>query len=195
MDGTIVYVMLNDCLVTIKSGNPYPLNIGDFMPDYNLWYGLKYMSPGAIAVLDTPIISRDYPGTSYMDIKIRFISKWLSQVACVSEVYISYSLDGSWRSNLFPESHDIIDSVGIRRKSRFTEKLFIDNPWRTGEEYVKLQHPEFLYMDKTEFIREYNKNPRIYEKDQSKKTVSSGLAGEHQLWIPRRPDYIDTGKS
>lgn len=165
------------------------------MPDYNLWYGLRYLSPGAIVVLDTPNISRDYPGTSYIDIKIRFISKWLSQVACVSETYTSYSLDGSWRSYLYADSLDIIDSVGIRKKFRFEEKIFVDNPGRTGEDYIKIQHPDFLYMDKSEFIKEYNKNPRVYEKDQSKKAVSSGLAGEQQLWIPRRPDYINPGKS
>ena len=59
MNGKLVFVMLNDCLIMVKSGNQNPINIGDFMPDYNLWYALKFMQPSIIVILDTPDISRE----------------------------------------------------------------------------------------------------------------------------------------
>ena len=164
MNGNLVFMMLNDCLITVKSGNPIPINVGDFMPDYNLWYALKYMQPDVVVILDMPIISREYLSTSYFTAKIEFISKWLSQVIGVRDVYTSYSVDGSWRSHLYPESEDIISSFRIRRLKLLRNRFFIDNLNRTSEVYIKENHPEISYMDKLEFINIYNKNPRNYEK-------------------------------
>lgn len=156
--------MLNDCLITIKSGNRKPINIGDFMPDYNLWYALKFMQPSIIVILDTPDIAREYPSTSHFMAKINFIAKWLSQVTCIKEVHVSYSVNGSWRTYLYSESPDILTTLGIRGLRKIEEKIFIDNLGRTSEDYIKSVHPSIEYFDKSEFIKSYNKNPRVYEK-------------------------------
>ena len=37
LDYDIVLVTVEDNLVHTKSGNKFPRNIADFMPDYNLW--------------------------------------------------------------------------------------------------------------------------------------------------------------
>lgn len=172
--------MLNDCLIMVKSGNQNPINIGDFMPDYNLWYALKFMQPSIIVILDTPDISREYPSTSYFTAKIEFIAKWLSQVIGIREVYTSYSVNGTWRSYIYPESLDILMTVGARRYKTLEEKFFIDNLGRTSEDYIRSSHPSIEYMDKSEFIKAYNKNPRIYEKkpeNQCKKPLARILGG------------------
>lgn len=164
MNMKVVFVMLNDCLISIKSGNQRPINIGDFMPDYNLWYALKFMQPSIIIILDTPDISQEYPSTAHFTAKISFVAKWLSQVTGVSNVYTSYSVDGTWRSYLYPESSDILMTVGARGYKSAEYKVFIDNLGRTSEDYIKNFHSSVEYLDKTEFIKVYNKNPRVYEK-------------------------------
>ena len=161
--GDLIFVILNKCLINIKSGNERPINIGDFMPDYNLWYAFRFMSPGAIVILDRPYIEREYPSTAYIDAKIKFISKWLAQVSGVKKVTTSYSLDGSWRAYLFSESPDILQNSGIAL-SRYESKIFIDSNTRESENYIRENHPDISYMTCQEFIDKYNKNPRRYEK-------------------------------
>jgi hypothetical protein len=156
--------MLNDCLITVKSGDLRPRNIADFMPDYNLWYAIKFMIPDVIVVLDNSDLTRDWP-LGYYHTRISFISKWLSQVTGIGKVSFSYSLTGNWLSHFSADSKDIIKSVSIRGISNIRPAVFIDSLGRAGEDWMKTNYPGIDYLDKSEFIKYHNKNPRVYEKE------------------------------
>ena len=195
MNGTnykLVFVMLSECLISIKSGDSRPRNIGDFMPDYNLWYAIKFMAPEMVIVLENKDLTRSPWGLRYDHVKFEFITKWLSQVIGLKETYLSYSPRGDWRSYCFPESEDILETVGARGYRKLSPAVFIDSPNREGETYIREHHPHLEYIDKTEFIKFHNKNPRIYEKKseiecKKQEALSRILGGGGSVWNPIKP--------
>lgn len=127
------------------------------MPDYNLWYALKFMKPQEIIVIENIDLSRNQQ-SSWFDLKIRFISEWLSEITGV-RVESGYSFHGDWKFLYgFPGDKEILDFY--RRPGKI---LFIDKDNKQNEKYVRAQK-EIEYVSKEEFILRYNKNPRIYEK-------------------------------
>lgn len=152
-----IFVVFDDCLGSIKSGSREQKNIADFMPDYNLWYALKFAEPKKITILGDKDISRSQI-SKYIDKQLGYLSIWLSQVTGITCNY-GYSYHGDWKFLYgYPTDEEILDFLRIPGKI-----LFIDRDTKTNKNYVSLKK-DIRYMCKEEFIKEYNKNPRIYTK-------------------------------
>ena len=74
-----------------------------------------------------------------------------------------YSVKGNWIPGWSQGGEEIPDL--IKRWTKESGKiLFIDKDSRENEDYIGTKN--FLdYITKSEFIKKYNKNPRIYEKN------------------------------
>lgn len=152
-----IFVVFEDCLGSIKSGSRDQKNIADFIPDYNLWYGLKYALPQKITIIGDLDISRSQK-SRYMDTELKYLSIWLSQVTGVYCDY-GYSYHGDWKFLYgYPTDEDLLDYLRVPGKV-----LFIDRDTKPSKNYVTEKNIE--YLSKEEFITTYNKNPRIYTPD------------------------------
>lgn len=150
-----IFVVFEDCLGIVKSGSKHQKNIADFMPDYNLWYALKFASPEKITIIGDKDISNS-PLSGYIDIELKYLSIWLSQVTGIDCNY-GYSYFGNWGFLFdYPSEKDILDYHTIPGKI-----LFIDRNTKTNKDYVTKKE-KIRYMSKEKFISTYNKNPRIY---------------------------------
>ena len=73
-----------------------------------------------------------------------------------------YSVKGNWIPGWSLEGEEIPDL--IKKWTKGARKiLFIDNDSRTNKKYIE-EKGYLEYTTKSEFIRKYNKNPRVYEK-------------------------------
>lgn len=150
-----IFVVFEDCLGSVKSGSREQRNIADFMPDYNLWYALKFASPKKITIIGDRDISRSSMGW-YIDIELKYVSIWLSQVTGIPCNY-GYSYHGDWKFLYgYPTDSELLDYLRVPGKI-----LFIDRNTKTNKNYVNLEK-NIPYMCKEEFITTYNKNPRTY---------------------------------
>lgn len=155
-----IFVVFEDCLGSIKSGWREQKNIADFMPDYNLWYALKFVAPDKITILGDRDISRSSI-SMYIDTQLEYLSVWLSQMTGVTCDY-GYSYHGDWKFLYgYPTDSEILDFLRVPGKI-----LFIDRNTKNNEKYVNTKK-EIEYMCKEEFITKYNKNPRTYNKGRS----------------------------
>lgn len=160
----LLYITLDNCLISVKSGDRYPRNIADMIPDYNLWYAIKFMAPRRIVIIS----NTDIPEwmKSYYHIKLEFISKWLSQMTLVSKVSSSFSYLGNWMPHFYQpgEGPDLIRGAGLNHEEREYTAAFIDTPERLSEEYIINNYPSLDYIIAPEFIEKFNTRTRIYEK-------------------------------
>lgn len=148
-----IFVVFEDCLGTIKSQSREQKNIADFMPDYNLWYALKFASPKKITIISNRDISRS-PLSGYIDLELRFLSVWLFQV---TEIYCNYGYSYHGDGKILFTKEDILDHYRVKEGNI----LFVDRDLGRNREYVE-SRKGIQYMKKDEFIQKYNKNPRIY---------------------------------
>lgn len=150
-----IFVVFKDCLGETKSGSREQRNIADFIPDYNLWYALKYASPEKITIIGDLDISLS-PISTYIDDELRYLSIWVSQMTGVYCNY-GYSYHGDWKFLFgYPSDIDLLDYLQVPGKI-----LFIDRNTKSNEKYVSFKK-NIQYMCKEEFIKKYNKNPRTY---------------------------------
>ena len=165
LDYDIVLVTVEDNLVHTKSGNKFPRNIADFMPDYNLWYALKFCKTRDIWVVeshDTTEYRWNAMSLGAWETKYSFITTWLSQMIDNLNCHKMYSVKGNWIPGWSLEGEEIPDL--IKKWTKGARKiLFIDNDSGTNKEYIE-KKGYLEYTTKSEFIRKYNKNPRVYEK-------------------------------
>lgn len=151
-----IFVVFDRCLGDVKSGAREQKNIADFMPDYNLWYALRYASPEKITILGDRDISRS-PLSGYIQTELEYLSIWLSQITGVPCNY-GYSYHGDWKYlNGWPSDEDLVNFLCVPGKI-----LFIDRNTKDNEKYVNTKK-EIRYMSKDEFIQKYNKNPRVFQ--------------------------------
>ena len=161
LDYDLILVTVEDTLVHTKSGSKIPRNIADFMPDYNLWYALKFCNSGGIWVIENQDHTRGLMTLAAWETKYSFISIWLSQMID-KKCRKLYSIKRNWIPDWGCEGEDIPDL--IQKWSKWAKKiLFIDKDTRENEDYIKSKG-YLEYMTKSEFTQKYNKNPRIYEK-------------------------------
>lgn len=163
LDYDVILVTVEDTLVHTKSGSRYPKNIADFMPDYNLWYAFKFCVFRDIWVVENNEYGSRLMSLEAWEIKYSFISEWLSQMIG-KDCKKMYSVKGNWIPGWSIKGEEIPDLI-----KKWTKKarkiLFIDKDTRDNEDYVRSK--DYLeYITKAEFIRKYNKNPRVYEKKQ-----------------------------
>ena len=150
-----IFVIFEDCLGSVKSGAREQKNIADFMPDYNLWYALKFAKPEKITIIGERDISRSTI-SGYIDIELRFLSVWLSQVTGVTCNY-GYSYNGDWKFLYgYPTDKELLDHLRVPGKT-----LFIDKNSKINKNYVNTKE-NIEYLCKEEFIERYNKNQRVY---------------------------------
>lgn len=153
-----IFVIFEDCLGSVKSGAREQKNIADFMPDYNLWYALKFAAPERITIIGDKDISRSKL-SEYIDDELRYLSIWLTQITGIYCNY-GYSFHGDWKFLYgYPSEEELIDFLRVPGKI-----LFIDRNTKSNKKYVTSKK-EIKYMCKEEFITTYNKNPRIYAPD------------------------------
>lgn len=157
----LVIVTVENSLVHTKSGDRFPRNIADFMPDYNLWYALKYCSPKNVIVIENQDLTST--GWGVLDLhshetRYSFITKWLSQMINIDCVKY-YSIKGNWK--YLNTDHFLIDLI-TKRFSWARKILYIDKNTKSSEEFIR-NYP-FEYVTTEDFINKYNKNPRKYEK-------------------------------
>lgn len=152
-----IFVVLSDCLIFTKSGSREQKNIADFMPDYNLWYALKFSGAKKITIIGDKDISRS-PISDYIFTELEFISTWLTQmtkIPCNS----GYSYHGNWKLHYGYESDpDLIDFM--RKPGKI---LFIDRNSEVNQGYIKTKSG-IEYIKKDDFIKLYNKNPKVYSR-------------------------------
>ena len=60
LDYDIILVTVEDNLVHTKSGSKVSRNIADFMPDYNLWYAIKFCDVKEIWIVENNNYSLKY---------------------------------------------------------------------------------------------------------------------------------------
>lgn len=153
-----IFVVFDNCLGIVKSGSREQKNIADFMPDYNLWYALKFSKTNQITILGDKDVSKS-PMSDYIDTELKYLSIWLSQVTNIPCNY-GYSYHGDWKYIFgYPTDKELIDH--LRKPGKV---LFIDRNTKTNKNYVKTKE-NLDYMCKDEFISLYNKNPKVYEKN------------------------------
>ena len=154
----IIFVTVEDSLVHTKSGDQYPRNIGDFIPNYNLWYALKYCKTGSIWVIENKdITTSDWYRSGGWDgyrIRFDFICKWLSQVSEVKECHGYYSLYGNWIDSC--GSNDDIITLCLRCSTNTKKVLFVDKNTKDNMKYIRSNYPNFGYLTTSEFIEKYN---------------------------------------
>lgn len=162
MDYDIILVTVEDNLVHTKSGSKVSRNIADFMPDYNLWYAIKFCDVKEIWIVENNNYSLKYMSLTAWETRYSFIEIWLSQII-EKTCHKMYSVKGNWIPGWSQGGEEIPDL--IKRWTKESGKiLFIDKDSRENEDYIGTKN--FLdYITKSEFIKKYNKNPRIYEKN------------------------------
>lgn len=159
----IIIVTVEDSLVHTKSGNNYPRNIADFMPNYNLWYALKFCGAKEIWITENHNFA-DYGWNimpvNFWETKYSFISIWLSQMINI-ECHKIFSPKGNWIHSFCDTGEDILDC--IKKWTNQKKYLFIDKDSGKSKKYIESKG-YLHYMTTSEFIEKYNKNPRVYEK-------------------------------
>ena len=158
----ILLISVEGVLVHVKSGDRYPRNIADFMPDYNLWYAIKFFGPSEIWTIENydltlPQESR-LGGLDCHEVRISFISKWLSQISGIPCKRL-YSTKGNWISGWGYKGEDEIPELILRISDlKHPKVLYVGD----DIEYFKGKGIDTMTPEK--FIERYNKNPRKYEK-------------------------------
>lgn len=151
-----IFVLLEESLITVKSGAREPKNIADFMPDYNFWYALKFSKPEKITIIGDKNISYS-PNSMYIDTKLRFIEIWLSELTEV-KCNSGYSYYGNWKFLFGRSDEDLIDFFKIKKPGNI---LFIDRDNNKHKDYIN-EKENIEYTTKSEFIKIFNKNQRVY---------------------------------
>mgnify|MGYP004444964671 FL=1 len=147
----VVFVLLEDNLIQVKSGGKYPRNIADFNPVYDLWYALKYYGPKKIIVLDNIDLRRSVQ-SKWFFLKLWFISEWLEEITKIPVDHY-HSIRENWVNNFGDEGEeDIIDQV--RRLEKKDGYLFIDRNTQDNKEFIEGKGIE--YIKSSDFIRTYN---------------------------------------
>lgn len=162
----VIIVTVENSLVHTKSGSNFPKNIADFMPDYNLWYALKFCSFKNLWVVENQDLTGygwNYMSSGEHDARYSFIKIWLTQMIGHNRLnsHHLYSIRGNWRPGWSRdnEGETILDFIKKREKNS-KKILFIDKDTEESKEFIK----DFEYTTVSEFIKKYNKNPRVYEK-------------------------------
>jgi len=159
-----IICMLDNVLVHTKSGSLYPRNIADFMPDYNLWYALKFCGPKTVVIVDNPDLSSRFWSsldTPSYQTRISFIRIWLSQMTGI-KTSAYFSTRGNWQY-LGWDDKDMVDLISTKNDYKESKNpLFIDSNDKKSEELISKKG--INYMTKDEFIEKYNPNPREYTK-------------------------------
>ena len=158
MTSSILIVSVENVLVHVKSGDRYPRNIADFIPDYNLWYAIKFFGPSEIWVVENYDVTSHPDNIGSHETKLAFISKWLSQMTNIPCRHL-YSLRGNFIPGWgYEGDDDLVDLI-----LRFIE---VKNPnlLYTGNDINYYKSRNINTITPEEFISKYNKNPRIYEK-------------------------------
>lgn len=154
----LVYVNINSLILT-KSGDKKPKNIADFMPDYNLWYALKFMSPDLVILVSNNDLLSIKESITETETRLKFISIWFKQMTSIDCTYV-YSIKGDWRPYFSDDSNILFNKIYGQRK--YWKKMFIDSENEDNQDIIKSLGIDYIKVSK--FISIYNKSPRIYKK-------------------------------
>ena len=136
----LILVVVEDSLVHTKSGGQYPKNIADFMPDYNLWYALKFCNPGNVWVVENKDLTSygwNFMRLDFHETRYSFITKWLSQMIENPECHRLYSIRGNWVYGWGYSGDEEIPDLIQRWNKEARKILFIDRDTRESESYIK----------------------------------------------------------
>jgi hypothetical protein len=153
----IIFVLLDDVLITTLSGNKWPTGIWDYKIIWPFWNALKNYKANRIAILSNQYgIGRGYIKDSSFWAKIRFIASGLSDFLGTVKITTRYSIQGNWTM----EGEDMVDSV-LGRIGKKREDLGILFIGRTGNYYDQAYAGKhgIEYTDNQNFIQEYGKQP------------------------------------
>lgn len=146
-----VVVWIENSLVHTKTGGQIPKNIGDMLPDFNLWYALKYCPAKEIIMVENKDLTGMGMRLNEHHVRYSFLQIWLSQVTR-KPVHKLYSILGNgevgWKSDEMLEE-------SIRNRWNGARILMVGGERADG----------MLYMEKDDFVKVYNPH---YLKNSSK---------------------------
>jgi hypothetical protein len=151
----IIFVLLDDVLITTLSGNKWPTGIWDYKIIWPLWNALKNYKATRIAILSNQYgVGRGYIKDSSFWAKIRFIEASLSDYTGVKRTTMRYSIQGNWTDL----GEDLVDSVISRLRQERTgmDILFIGRSGNYYDQAYAEKHG-IKYIDNQKFIQEYGK--------------------------------------
>lgn len=151
----VVFVLLDEVLITTLSGRQWPSGIWDFRINWALWNSLKIFNPEMIVILSNQGgITKGFLKDSSFYSKISFISHALSDFTGIKKIPFRYSIRGNWKMELNIDNEtDLIDSI-LEQYTKFSDKskmIMIGRDLEFDKKYAESKNIEFL--DKSEFVK------------------------------------------
>lgn len=151
----VVFVLLDEVLITTLSGRQWPSGIWDFRINWALWNSLKIFNPEMIVILSNQGgITKGFLKDSSFYSKISFISHALSDFTGIKRIPFRYSIRGNWKMELNIDNEtDLIDSI-LEQYTKFSDKskmIMIGRDLEFDKKYAESKNIEFL--DKSEFVK------------------------------------------
>lgn len=151
----VVFVLLDEVLITTLSGRQWPSGIWDFRINWALWNSLKIFNPEMIVILSNQGgITKGFLKDSSFYSKISFISHALSDFTGIKRIPFRYSIRGNWKMELNIDNEtDLIDSI-LEQYTKFSDKskmIMVGRDLEFDKKYAESKNIEFL--DKSEFVK------------------------------------------
>lgn len=151
----VVFVLLDEVLITTLSGRQWPSGIWDFRINWALWNSLKLSNPEMIVILSNQGgITKGFLKDSSFYSKISFISHALSDFTGIKRIPFRYSIRGNWKLELNIDNEaDLVDSI-LEQYTKFSDKskmIMIGRDLEFDKKYAESKNIEFL--EKSEFVK------------------------------------------
>lgn len=151
----VVFVLLDEVLITTLSGRQWPTGIWDFRINWAVWNSLKIINPEMIGIISNQGgITRGFLKDSSFYSKIDFISHSLSDFTGIKKIPFRYSIRGNWKLGLDVDTGvDLIDSI-LENNTKFSDKskmILVGRDLEFDKKYAESK--DIIFLDKSEFVK------------------------------------------